>query len=61
MQKLNVMDIINLILILWFIAVGMIVLFVIGERTTTIWPTTKFAKWWRKHVVSLVDPDDEEF
>jgi hypothetical protein len=55
------MNIIDLIVTIWFIAVGIVALFIIGERSVSKWPNTSFAKWWRKHIASMLNSEDEMF
>ena len=61
MQKHKDMNIIDIILAIWIVAVGVLVLFIMGERSVSKWPDTSFAKWWRQNIASLMDKDNEQF
>ncbi len=47
------MGIINLLMYIWFVAVGILILFMIGEAIADIRPHTSFTKWWRKHISTI--------
>ena len=44
------MEMINLIFFIWAIMVGILIVFMAGERIATNWPETRFAKVWRNSI-----------
>ena len=55
------MNIIDMILTIWLITVGLFALFIIGESIVHKNPYTRFARWWRRNVASILDKDNEQF
>jgi len=55
------MNIIDLILYIWLTGVGLLTMFMVGDRVVDNYPYSKFAKWWRRNISSLTDKDEEQF
>jgi len=55
------MNIINFILNIWLVGVGLMILFFACDSIINKWPDARFSKWWRTHIVGILDKNDKRF
>ena len=58
-KNLIKMTIIIILIIIVMISMTSVALLIIGEQIARKYPTSKFAFWWRKHII--IDIGDQEF